>query len=83
MNSTLKRWAIFLLACVVAVPVLIYVMGNALVGPYEGESGLLGLMARIYGDAIGGNLSAWLVLLGPALLALMWLAPSWLQRRIK
>jgi hypothetical protein len=82
MNLKFKRWALFLLLCVVGVPVAIYAVGTAIVGPYEGDSGLLGLMTTIYGDAIRGTISAWLVLLGPALLVLIWLATAWLQRRI-
>ena len=42
-----------------AVPALIYVVGRALVGPYEGPLGLLGLIGHIYSDASLGHLSAW------------------------
>ena len=72
MNYRLKRWIIFMLACVLLVPTLIYLAGWLLVGPYEGESGLFGLVMSIYGDALSGNLSTWFLLLSPMLLALSW-----------
>ncbi|MEE9135436.1 MAG: hypothetical protein V3U00_01825 [Gammaproteobacteria bacterium] len=54
------------------VPVLIYVAGRALVGPYEGPLGLLGLIGHIYSDASLGQVSAWFLLLSPALILLVW-----------
>jgi hypothetical protein len=72
MNYRLKRWIIFTLACVLLVPTLIYLAGWLLVGPYEGESGLFGLVMSIYGDALSGTLSTWFLLLSPMLLAVCW-----------
>ncbi len=54
------------------VPVLIYVAGRALVGPYEGPLGMLGLIGHIYSDASLGQVSAWFLLLSPALILLVW-----------
>lgn len=80
MKSKLKHWSVILLLCLVGVPVIIYLTGNVIVGPYEGESGMLGLMGHIYGDAISGSAKAWLVLMGPALLVLIWSASAKLRR---
>ncbi len=63
-----------------AVPVLIYVVGRALVGPYEGPLGLLGLIGHIYSDASLGDLSAWFLLLSPALTLLVW---YWVARILR
>jgi len=82
MNFRLKRWSLFLLACVILVPVLIYIAGGLLVGPYEGESGLAGLITSIYGDALTGKLSTWFLLTSPMLLVLIWLACAWMHSNI-
>ena len=74
MKSKLKHWSVLLLLCLVGVPVIIYLTGNVVVGPYEGESGMLGLRGQIYSEAITGSAKAWLVLMGPALLVLIWSA---------
>ena len=80
MKSKLKYWMVILLLCLVGVPVIIYLTGNTIVGPYEGESGMLGLMGHIYSDAISGSAAAWLVLMGPALLVLIWSTAAKLLR---
>jgi hypothetical protein len=80
MKSKLKHWSVLLLLCLVGVPVIIYLTGNVVVGPYEGEAGMLGLMGHIYSDAITGSAKAWLVLMGPALLVLIWSASAKLRR---
>ena len=82
MNFRPKRWIIFLAACVLLVPPLIYLAGSILVGPYEGESGLSGLVMSIYGDAQSGKLSALFLLLSPMLLVMIWMACAWLRRNI-
>ena len=82
MNYRLKRWIIFMLACVILVPTLIYLAGWLLVGPYEGESGLFGLVMSIYGDALAGKLSTWFLLFSPMLLALSWVLCASLRSSI-
>ena len=72
MSKQLKNWAIFALLSVFLVPVVVFIGGSVLVGPYEGESGMLGMMGTIYGDAARLKGPAWLVLLAPLLLALTW-----------
>jgi hypothetical protein len=73
MPAGTKRWLTGILLCVIAMPLLIYMVGTILVGPYEGEFGLLGLIGSLYGDALTGTPSAWLVLLSPCLLILIWM----------
>jgi hypothetical protein len=63
-----------------AVPVLIYVVGRALVGPYQGPLGLLGLIGHIYSDASLGDLSAWFLLMSPVLTLLVW---YWVGRLLR
>lgn len=72
MPAGLKRWLIFALLCVIAAPAAIFLLGSALIGPYEGASGMIGLMQHIYSDALAGEPAAWLVLLAPCLLILIW-----------
>jgi hypothetical protein len=52
-------------------PALIYYAGNAVLGPYEGSS-----VATTYGSIFrglgAGSLAAWTVVLGPALLYLLY-----------
>lgn len=81
MDNQLKKWAILVLASILLVPVIIYAGGSLLVGPYEGESGLLGMAGKIYGDALRLKGTAWLLLLAPVLLVGIWQACFWLQRR--
>jgi hypothetical protein len=82
MKFRLNRWIIFMAACVLLVPPLIYLSGGLLVGPYEGESGLSGLVTSIYGDALSGKLSTWFLLISPMLLVLIWLACAWMRSNI-
>ena len=62
------------------VPAGIYVIGRALVGPYQGPLGLLGLIGNIYTDALHGRVSAWFLLLSPLLIVLVWYGLAWLRR---
>ena len=45
---------LYALLSIVAVPVLVFIAGRLLAGPYEGKFGLLGLMGNIYKDAATG-----------------------------
>lgn len=57
---------------VVMVPVGVFLGGLLLAGPYEGNSGVLGLIGGIYADALTGHLSALILLFSPLLLLLIW-----------
>ena len=80
-NARMNKWWFYaFLICLIAVPALVYLAGGLIVGPYEGEGGLLEMMRKIYVDAMTGHLSAWLLLLAPLLLALIWKACNKLSR---
>jgi hypothetical protein len=67
------RQALKLLAAsIVLVPSLIFLGGLWLAGPYEGDGGIIGMLAHVYKDALTGGLGALLLLLGPLLLILIW-----------
>lgn len=74
MSNRLKKWVIFGLLSVLMVPVAVFAGGSLLVGPYEGEFGLLGMMGTIYRDAAQIKVTAWVLLLAPLLLGLIWAA---------
>ena len=76
----LKRWLFIIFLCLIGVPLVIYWVGGLIVGPYEGENGLPGMMASIYSDALSGHISAWILLFSPLLLLAIWLACGQLQR---
>jgi uncharacterized membrane protein len=82
MRNTAVRWAILILLCIIAVPAMVFFGGMALVGPYAGEGGFMGLLGHIYGDALGGSATAWFLLLAPLLVALIWVACLWVQRNM-
>ena len=69
----LKRWLYLLAFCLFGVPTIVYWVGGLLAGPYEGERGILGMMATIYGDALTGHLSALVLLFAPVILIGIWL----------
>ncbi len=75
-----SRFAIVLAISALIVPILIYIIGRALTGPYEGTLGLLGLIGDIYGDALTGSPSAWFLLLSPVLAVLVWFGVALLRR---
>lgn len=72
MNIRRTTWVLYALVSVLAVPVLVFIGGRLLAGPYEGKFGLLGLMGNIYKDALTGHPGAWFVLLAPLLLIAIW-----------
>ena len=72
MNMRPMSWMLFTLLSILTVPVVVFLVGRLLAGPYEGKFGLLGLMGNIYRDAILGNAGAWLILLSPLILIAIW-----------
>ncbi|HJP05677.1 MAG: hypothetical protein QF789_09580 [Gammaproteobacteria bacterium] len=83
MGTAIKRWLKYGLLCVLMVPVVVFLGGWLLAGPYEGNAGLFGLMFLIYGDALSADLSAWVLLMSPLLLVLIWRCTLWLSHDIK
>jgi len=72
MNIRPTGWMLLTLLSILTVPIVVFLGGRLLAGPYEGKFGLLGLMGNIYGDALLGQGGAWLVLLAPLLLLGLW-----------
>lgn len=75
MNIRLKPLlilALLVLAGGLVLPIASYVAGKRLIGAYEGKLGLSDYLDSIYGAAGRGEWLAWLLLLAPALVALVW-----------
>jgi hypothetical protein len=76
----IKHWISIIFLCVIGVPPTVYWAGGLLVGPYEDEQGLPGLMGSIYGDALSGHLSALVLLASPLLFVGIWMLYGKLRR---
>ena len=76
----IKHWLSILLLCLIGVPVAVYLVGGLIVGPYEGEGGILGMVGTIYADALTGHLSAWVLLSSPLLLVAIWMLVARLNK---
>jgi hypothetical protein len=81
-SQLLKRWLPLAAFCLIGVPVIIYLFGGLLVGPYQGEGGLPGMVGTIYLDAIKGHLSALTLLTAPVLLIGIWVSVMQLRRHL-
>lgn len=78
------RWLVAGIAAAggaLVLPVVAYVAGGQIVGPYPGPRGLASYLGGIYGDALGGHPLALALVLTPALVMLIWLARAWLHGR--
>ena len=80
-HSGIRGWLVLTGLSLIFVPFLVYLGGTLLAGPYEGERGITGLLSDVWGDALSGSPSAWLLLLGPVLLAIIWRVALLLRRR--
>jgi len=80
-HSGIRGWLVLTGLSLICVPVIVYLGGAALAGPYEGEGGAVGLLLGIWGDALTGRPAAGLLLLGPVLLVIIWRAAFFLRRR--
>jgi hypothetical protein len=61
-------------------PVLVFAVGEAVVGPYEGTAGLASFMGSVYGDLAKFELGAWLLVATPSLIVGIWYGTLKLQR---
>jgi len=77
-KKTRTRLALALF-CLVYVPLGVYLFGMLLAGSYDGEYGFFGLAGRIYMDLLKLELTAWFLMLSPALVYLIWRLVGWLQ----
>ena len=82
MQNTIVRWLICILLSMVLAPVMVFLSGFLMVGDYAGDNGFLGFTKTIYGAALTGKLSAWMVLLAPLLVLLTWVAVKWLWNAV-
>jgi hypothetical protein len=82
MNNKLVRWLAYFGLSVVIAPIIVFNAGLLLVGEYEGENGLFGFLSTVYGAALSGSLSAWLLLLGPIIVVLIWMCVYWAWRSL-
>jgi hypothetical protein len=73
MNNRSMRWLAYVALSIVISPLIVFNAGLLLVGEYLGEGGIMGFLGGVYGDALRFSLSAWIILLGPVLLVLIWL----------
>ncbi|NND53544.1 MAG: hypothetical protein HKN56_01055 [Gammaproteobacteria bacterium] len=70
--KSLRLWIAFTLFCVVAVPVVVFLGGLWLAGPYAGENGFLGMARTLYGDVLSGHAGAIGLLLSPVAIIAVW-----------
>jgi len=61
-------------------PVLVFTVGEAVVGPYQGTAGLAGFMGSIYSDLAKFQLGAWLLVATPSMIVGAWYGSLKLQR---
>ncbi len=61
-------------------PVLVFTVGEAVVGPYQGTAGLASFLGSIYGDLAGFQFGAWLLVSTPSLIVGIWYGVLKLQR---
>jgi hypothetical protein len=59
--------AILLVFGFCGLPVAVYFVGVQIVGPYEGEKGIEGLIAEIWAALGHGQIAAWVLVLSPYL----------------
>lgn len=80
------RWLLLFtglgLAGALLVPVTAYLAGKRLIGAYEGKLGFMDYAGSIYAAASRGEPLAWLILLSPTLVWLVWYLILHLQRRL-
>jgi hypothetical protein len=67
LRKNLLPVAIGLLVGIVALPALIYGVGVAVLGPYDGGS-IAGTYKIVLGGLAHGSIASWIVVLGPLLL---------------
>ena len=73
--------AALLLGGLLVLPLLVYLFGRLVVGPYEGE-GVGGFLLGFYADLFTGGMAAWMLALAPALLVLVWVLAIRLRRML-
>jgi len=72
MLRKIPAWVQLLFLSGVLVPIAAYVVGQWVIGPYEGNFGLAGYFFSIYSDALQGKPTAWILLTALPLMLLIW-----------
>ena len=72
MISLAKRVAWISLFAVILWPIVMYVVGTQLAGPYAGSNGLGGLIGHFFIDMMRGEATAWTLVVAPAAVYLTW-----------
>jgi len=80
-KKTLLRSGTLLVIGAVLIPVIAYLVGGAIVGPYEGNGGLAGYLGTIYQSTWHGERAALMLILAPLLVVAAWMTALWLLRR--
>ena len=70
MLRKIPSWVQLLFLSGILVPIAAYVVGQWIIGPYEGNFGLLGYFFSIYSDALQAKPTAWILLTGRPLMLL-------------
>ena len=66
--------SLLLLTGFLILPIAVYVFGQRVVGPYEGDGGLGIFLWSIYTGLARGAFAAWILVLSPALVVGVWYA---------
>jgi|GEM_PF-1278629 hypothetical protein len=80
-KNRLRQIAVLLLTGAFFVPVSAYLVGSYVVGPYEGDGGLMGYLSTIYLSAWHAEQAALMLILSPLLIVMSWKICLWLSRR--
>ena len=64
----------------VVVPLSVYWVGQQVVGDYESDAGIVGLVGQIWADFVGLRLGAWLLVFGPYLVVALLRFALWVKR---
>jgi len=73
--------AVMLVFGLVPVPMLVYWVGNQIVGEYGAEGGVWALVQNVWSDLAAGNVVAWILVVSPWLILQVWRLSRRLWRR--
>ena len=62
---------VMLIIGLVAVPIAVYFVGQTVVGPYEGDGGLVSLIGQVWTEFLDLRVSAWILVLSPYAIVLL------------
>jgi hypothetical protein len=71
-STRVRTLGLLLLLSCLLLPILAYIGGRVVVGPYEGSMGLLGYLGAVLSDAVRGRWLAWVLVLAPAATVALW-----------